>query len=71
LREENVAGGLLFTPDTKQIRVSNHNYSFIWNLSYGAHDRQDILKSLKAHCGDVVENTLVDHLDEFPNDLLI
>ena len=38
LREEDEDGGLLFNPDTNQIRVLNHTGLFIWKLCDGSHN---------------------------------
>ena len=42
LREEEADGGLLFNPDTNQIRVVNATGLMIWKLCDGEHDRRNV-----------------------------
>jgi hypothetical protein len=46
LREEEADGGLLFNPDTNQIRVVNATGLLIWKLCDGKHDLADMSRSL-------------------------
>jgi hypothetical protein len=47
LREEEADGGLLFNPDTNQIRVVNSTGLLIWKLCDGRHDLADMSKALE------------------------
>lgn len=47
LREEEADGGLLFNPDTNQIRVVNATGLLIWKLCDGERDLTDISKALE------------------------
>lgn len=47
LREEEADGGLLFNPDTNQIRVVNATGLMIWKLCDGTHDLADMSQALE------------------------
>lgn len=46
LREEEADGGLLFNPDTNQIRVVNATGLMIWKLCDGEHDLAEMSQAL-------------------------
>ncbi|MBI5303639.1 MAG: PqqD family peptide modification chaperone [Chloroflexi bacterium] len=56
LREEDEDGGLLFNPDTNQIRVLNHTGLFVWKLCDGAHDAPTIANAFCDVYEDVPED---------------
>jgi Coenzyme PQQ synthesis protein D (PqqD) len=60
LREEDEDGGLLFNPDTNQIRVLNHTGLFIWKLCDGSRGLTNILEALREAYEEVPEEQ-VDH----------
>jgi hypothetical protein len=47
LREEEADGGLLFNPDTNQIRVINATGLLIWKLCDGEHDLAEMTEALE------------------------
>lgn len=47
LREEEADGGLLFNPDTNQIRVINATGLLIWKLCDGEHDLAELTEALE------------------------
>jgi hypothetical protein len=47
LREEEADGGLLFNPDTNQIRVVNATGLLIWKLCDGKHGLADMSRALE------------------------
>ena len=53
LREEDGDGGLLFNPDTNQIKVLNSTGLFIWKLCDGSHDLTSIVTALQNSFEDV------------------
>jgi hypothetical protein len=61
LREEEADGGLLFNPDTNQIRVVNATGLLIWKLCDGEHDLTDMSKALEeAFEGATADQALKD-----------
>lgn len=53
LREEDMDGGLLFNPDTNQIKMLNTSGLFIWKLFDGNHDIPSIVKALQESFDEV------------------
>jgi len=47
LREEDADGGLLFNPDTRQVKVLNTPGLFIWKQCDGTHDLDEIAKAVQ------------------------
>jgi 3-deoxy-D-arabino-heptulosonate 7-phosphate (DAHP) synthase len=68
LREEDEDGGLLFNPDTNQIRVLNHTGLFIWKLCDGVHNLENILDALREEYVEIpeeqVDHQVTDFMDE-------
>jgi len=71
LREEEADGGLLFNPDTNQIRVVNATGLLIWKLCDGEHDLAAMSRALdKAFEGATSDQTLKDvqaYIEEMNN----
>jgi len=68
LREEDEDGGLLFNPDTNQVKVVNTTGLFIWK-QFAALNRADavaeaILKNFQEATAEVVQADLKEFLDE-------
>jgi len=55
LREEDEDGGLLFNPDTNQVKVINSTGLFIWKLCDGKHELSVIVAGLKNEFEDALE----------------
>ena len=68
LREEDPDGGLLFNPDTNQIRVLNHTGLFIWKKCDGKHDLKEIISGIQETYdgvpGDQVADQVKTYVDE-------
>ena len=65
LREEDEDGGLLFNPDTNQIKVINSTGIFIWQECNGNQDVLAIVKALRDAFEDVPEDQVTDQVCEF------
>jgi hypothetical protein len=70
LREEDADGGLLFNPDTNQIRVLNHTGLFIWKLCDGGHDLQAIITGIRETYEGVPEDHVVDQVKTYVDELV-
>ena len=53
LREEDTDGGLLFNPDTNQVRILNETGLFIWHRCDGKHTISSIVEVLREAYDDV------------------
>jgi hypothetical protein len=61
LREEEADGGLLFNPDTNQIRVINSTGLMIWKLCDGEHNLAEMSKALnEAFEGSTTDQAMKD-----------
>jgi hypothetical protein len=68
LREEDEDGGLLFNPDTNQVKVVNFTGLFIWR-QFAVANRADvvaeaILKNFEEASAEVIQADLKEFLDE-------
>jgi hypothetical protein len=70
LREEDRDGGLLFNPDTNQIRVLNLTGLFVWKACDGSQTLPDIVAGLRESFDDVPQDDVVSHVTEFIDDML-
>ncbi len=69
LREEDQEGGLLFNPDTNQIRVLNATGLLVWQLCDGSHALPDIVAALKESFDDVPEERVSSDVEAFVQDM--
>ena len=70
LREEDVdEGGLLFNPDTNEIRVINTTGLFIWSLCDGGHDVASIAEALRHEFEVTDDVNLTEHIERFIEEL--
>ncbi|MBN2305619.1 MAG: PqqD family peptide modification chaperone [Anaerolineae bacterium] len=67
LREEEAAGGLLFNPDTNDIKIINSTGLFIWNLCDGTQDVPALIAAVQAAFDDVPEGHISGHVEAFLN----
>ena len=65
LREEDKDGGLLFNPDTNQIKVLNATGLFIWKLCDGSHDMAAIVNALRESFEDVPEDQVSGQVETY------
>jgi hypothetical protein len=70
LREEDPDGGLLFNPDTNQIRVLNHTGLFVWKLCDGKHDLQAILVGIQETYDGVPEDQVADQIRTYVDEMV-
>jgi len=70
LREEDRDGGLLFNPDTNQIRVLNLTGLFVWKACDGSQTLPEIVTALRESFDDVPEDEVADHVSEFIEDMM-
>ncbi len=70
LREEDPDGGLLFNPDTNQIRVINHTALFVWQLCDGSHDLPSILSEVRESFDAVPEDQVSSDVNKFIEDMI-
>jgi hypothetical protein len=68
LREEDEDGGLLFNPDTNQVKVVNSTGLFIWKMFVQVNNFSAVKEAILQTFEDVPENEvtmdLQDYLDE-------
>jgi hypothetical protein len=69
LREEDPDGGLLFNPDTNQIKVLNVTGLFIWQLCDGSHGLPGIVAAMQESFDDVPEDQVADQVAEFVDEM--
>jgi hypothetical protein len=65
LREEDPDGGLLFSPDTNQIKVLNASGLLVWKLCDGSRDLPKIISQIQESFDDVPEDQVVEQITEF------
>lgn len=66
LREEDEDGGLLFNPDTNQVKVINTTGLFIWKLCGGKQNLNEIVAALQ----DAFEDAPIDQITEDVNEFI-
>jgi hypothetical protein len=69
LREEDEDGGLLFNPDTNQVKVINSTALFIWKQCDGKRSLQSIIESLKVEFDQVPLDQVDQHISEYIDEL--
>ena len=70
LREEDPDGGLLFNPDTNQVKVVNTTGLFIWKLCDGKHSLEAIAAALQEAFEDTPAEAVQQDVAEFINGML-
>lgn len=70
LREEDPDGGLLFNPDTNQVKVLNHTGLFVWKLCDGKHDLEAIVSKVQKEFESVPQDLAGDQIKTFVNELI-
>lgn len=70
LREEDPDGGLLFNPDTNQVKVLNHTGLFIWKLCDGKHDMEAIVSELNQNYESVPKDLVSEQITTYLNDMI-
>jgi hypothetical protein len=70
LREEDPDGGLLFNPDTNQIRVLNHTGLFVWKLCDGGHDLGAILAEINETYDGVPEDQVTEQIKTYVEEMV-
>jgi hypothetical protein len=70
LREEDPDGGLLFNPDTNQVKVVNTSGLFIWKLCDGKHSLAAIVAAVQEAFEDAPPETVAQDVVEFVNGML-
>jgi hypothetical protein len=69
LREEDADGGLIFNPDTNQIRVLNTSGLFIWKLCDGSRDLPGLVTAIRESFDGVPEDQVTSQVTEFIDDM--
>ena len=70
LREETEDGGLLFNPDTNQVKVINATSLFIWKQCDGTHDPASIATTLQQSFEDAPADAVAADVRVFLEDML-
>jgi hypothetical protein len=70
LREEDPDGGLLFNPDTNQVKVVNTTGLFIWKLCDGKHSLAAIAAALQEAFDDAPLDAVHQDVEEFINGMV-
>jgi len=71
LREEDPDGGLLFNPDTNQIRVLNTTGLFVWKQCDGSHDLPGIVSAMQEAFDEVPGDQVADQVKAFVDDMVV
>ncbi len=70
LREEDEDGGLLFNPDTNQVKSVNTTGLFIWQQCDGSRAEGDIVRALQSAFDEVPEDQVAQDVREFIADMV-
>lgn len=70
LREEDEDGGLLFNPDTNQVRVLNTTGLFIWKQCDGSRDLDQIARALQESFEDAPSDQVNQDVREFVEEMV-
>ena len=70
LREEDADGGLLFNPDTNQVKVVNTTGLFIWKLCDGKHSVEAITAALQEAFEEAPSEAVQQDVEEFIKGML-
>ena len=70
LREEDEDGGLLFNPDTNQIKVVNSTGLFIWKQFASVNQTEPVTEALLANFEEVPAEEVRDDVKEFLDGML-
>jgi hypothetical protein len=70
LREEDEVGGLLFNPDTNQIRVVNATGLFVWTLCDGSYDLPGLVAALKGAFDQVPQDEVNGQVEAYVDDMV-
>ena len=70
LREDEPDGGLLFNPDTNQIRVLNPTGLFLWKNCDGTREIEDLVEALRAAFESVPEGEVQGQVTSFMEDMV-
>ena len=65
LREEDEDGGLLFNPDTNQIKVVNTTGLFIWKQCDGSHKLDEIVTAMQDAFEDAPADQITEDVNKF------
>ena len=69
LREEDEDGGLLFNPDTNNVKVINPTGLFIWQRCDGTQSLDEIVTALVEACEDAPADEVAGDVREFAQDM--
>ena len=70
LREEDEDGGLLFNPDTNQVKVINATGLFIWKLCDGTQNLNEIAAALQDAYKDADADQITEDVNEFIEEMV-
>jgi len=70
LREDEPDGGLLFNPDTNQIRVLNPTGLFLWKNCDGTREIEDLVEAMRAEFEGVPEGDVQGQVTSFMEDMV-
>ncbi len=70
LRERDEHGGLLFNPDTGEVRVVNPTGLLLWELCDGTHEVEDLVGALAEEFREVPADEIRHDVTAFTEDLL-
>ncbi len=70
LREEDEDGGLLFNPDTNQIKVLNPTGLFVWNLCNGNNTASVMVEEMGKVFAEVPEEKVGKEIDNFLKEMV-
>jgi hypothetical protein len=70
LREEDEDGGLLFNPDTNQVKVINSTGLFIWKLFGSAQEVPAVIAAIHAEFEDVPQEMVAADVQAFLDEMI-
>ena len=70
LREEDEDGGLLFNPDTNQVKVINTTGLFIWRQFKEVNTSDKVVESILKNFEEATKDTVMTDLAEFLQEMI-
>ncbi|MFC2065210.1 PqqD family peptide modification chaperone [Chloroflexota bacterium] len=70
LREEDEDGGLLFNPDTSQVKVVNTTGLYIWKQFAHANEISQVIKAMMSEIEDVPQDEVLKDVQDFLDEML-
>ena len=70
LREEDDDGGLLFNPDTNDVRVLNATALFLWRKTDGTRGMPELVEAIQGQFADVPVDAVSSQVEKFLEEMV-